>query len=145
MFRHILIPTDGSPLSAIATRKSIELASALGARVTALHVSLPFHVLSLHTEILEDTREQYEHDSELSARRFLDDAGKVAIESSVSFETVRTVSDQPFQSIIDVARERGCDLIAMASHGRRGLPGLLIGSETQKVLTHTTIPVMVWR
>jgi nucleotide-binding universal stress UspA family protein len=145
MFKHILIATDGSALSEGAALKSIELARTLGARVTGVHVSPRFHVLTYRTEMLEDTRDEYERDTRLHAERYLAIVAKAAAEHGVACDTVRQVSDSIYQSIIDIARERGCDAIAMASHGRRGVAGLLLGSETQHVLTHSTLPVLVWR
>jgi nucleotide-binding universal stress UspA family protein len=145
MFKHILIATDGSALSEGAALKSIELARTLGARITGVHVSPQFHVLTYRTEMLEDTRDEYERDSRLHAERYLAFVAKAAAEHGVACDTVRQVGDSVYQSIIDVARDRGCDAIAMASHGRRGVAGLLLGSETQHVLTHSALPVLVWR
>lgn len=145
MFKHLLVPTDGSQLSESAALKSIQLARTLGARVTALHVSPRFHVLTYRAEMLEDTRNDYERDSKAHADRYLSFISKAAEEAGVACDTVRQISDDVYVSIIDLARERGCDAIAMASHGRRGIAGVLLGSETQRVLTHSTIPVVVWR
>jgi nucleotide-binding universal stress UspA family protein len=145
MFKHLLIPTDGSPLSEGAALKGLELARTLGARVTALHITLPFHVVTYRTEMLEDTRDVYERDSRLHAKRYLDFVAKAAAEAGVACDTVQRTEDDIFQSIIDVAKEKGCDAISMASHGRRGIRGVLLGSQTQHVLTHSAIPVMVWR
>lgn len=145
MFKHILLPTDGSPLSEKAVLKGIELARALGARVTGLYVAPHFHVLTYRTDMLEETRDQYVRDSRIHAERYLAFISKAAAASGVPCETSLQTSDDVFQSIIAVARERSCDLVAMASHGRRGLGGVLLGSETHRVLTHSDIPVLVWR
>jgi nucleotide-binding universal stress UspA family protein len=145
MFKHILVPTDGSTLSESAARKSIQFARSLGGRVTALHVSPEFHVLTYRTEMLEDTRDEYERDSRAHAERYLAFVAKAASESGVSCDTVRRVDDEVYQCIIDVARSKECDCIAMASHGRRGAAGILLASQTQLVLTHSTLPVLVWR
>ena len=145
MFKHLLLPTDGSPLSERAVIKGIELAAEQGARVTGIHVSPQFHVLTYRPDMLEETRDTYAKDSELHAKRYLDFISKTAAESKVPCETLRKISDEPFQAIIDVARAQGCDLIVMASHGRRGVKGFLLGSETHRVLTHSDIPVLVWR
>jgi len=145
MFKHILIPTDGSPLSEGAALRAIQLARQLVARVTAVHVSPQFHVLTYRSEMLEDTREQYERDSAQHAERYLAFVAKAAAESGVACETVRQLGDDVSQAILELARDRGCDAIAMASHGRRGMAGLLLGSETQRVLTHARVPVLVWR
>ena len=128
MFKHLLLPTDGSPLSESAIAKGIQLARSLGARVTGIHVSPKFHVLTYRTHMLEDTQAQYETDSKVHAERYLALIGKAAADSGVACETLRENSDDVSQTIIDVAKARGCDLISMASHGRRGMSGLLIGS-----------------
>jgi nucleotide-binding universal stress UspA family protein len=143
MFKHILVPTDGSPLSEGAVLKGIELARALGARVTGLHVTPPFHVLTYRAEMLEETREEFERDSQASADRHLAFVRKTADELGVPCATLRAVSDEVDQAIIDAAREHACDLIVMASHGRRGLGRVLLGSQTQRVTTHSSVPVLV--
>ena len=145
MFKHLLIPTDGSPLSEGGALKGLQLARALGARVTALHVSPPFHVMTYRAEMVEDTRDEYEHAAKVHAERHLAFVAKAAAEAGVACERVHRVSDDVHGSIIAVARDTGCDAIAMASHGRRGVAGVLIGSETQHVLTHSKLPVVVWR
>lgn len=145
MFKHILIATDGSALSEGAALKSVELAHTLGARVTGVHVSPRFRVLTYRTQMLEDTRDEYEQDTRLHSERYLAFIANAAAQRGVACDTVRQVDDSIYQAIIDVAKERGCDAIAMASHGRRGVAGLLLGSETQHVLTHSTLPVLVWR
>ena len=144
MFKHLLLPTDGSPLSENAVLQGIQLAHVHGARVTGVHVSPRFHVLTYRTDMLEETRAEYERDSDVHAERYLAFITKAAAHSRVPCETLRERSDDVFQSIIDVARKRACDLIVMASHGRRGIGGVLLGSETQRVLTHSGIPVLVW-
>ena len=145
MFKHLLIPTDGSPLSERTVIKGIELAAGQGARVTGIHVSPQFHVLTYRPDMIEETRDTYAKDSEAHAKLYLDFISKAAAESKVPCETLREISDEPFQAIINVARSRGCDLIVMASHGRRGIKGFLLGSETQRVLTHSDIPTLIWR
>jgi nucleotide-binding universal stress UspA family protein len=145
MFTHLLLPTDGSPASEAAIQPSMELAKALHARVTGLHVIPEFHVFTYQTEMLEDTPEQFTKDSQDHAVKFLAVVQKAAEEAGVACDTAYVVSDHPHEAIIKVAEERGCDLIAMASHGRKGMSGLLLGSETQKVLTHSKKPVLVFR
>jgi nucleotide-binding universal stress UspA family protein len=143
MFKHILIPTDGSELSEAAVQNGIQLARSLNAKVTGLHVVLPFHVFTTRTEMLEDTKGQYERESKIQAEQFLNVIKKTAEKAGVGCETAYVTSDHPYETIIKTAENRGCDLIVMASHGRRGVQGVLIGSETQKVLTHTKTPVLV--
>ncbi|MES2992485.1 MAG: universal stress protein [Pseudomonadota bacterium] len=145
MFKHILVPTDGSPLSESAVMKGIELAHALGARVTGLHVTPHFHVLTYRPDMLEETREEFDRDSRAAADRHLAFVRKTADEMGVPCATLRTVSEEVDQSIIDTAREHACDLIVMASHGRRGLGRVLMGSQTQRVTTHSNVPVLVCR
>jgi nucleotide-binding universal stress UspA family protein len=145
MFKHLLLPTDGTILSERAVRTGIELAHSLGARITALHVIAPFQMLTYQTEMLEETRAVYERDSLAHARRYLDFVAKAAAEHAVACETLTETRDDTYQVIIEIAQGRACDLIVMASHGRRGIAGLLMGSQTQHVLTHASVPVLVCR
>lgn len=145
MFKHVLIPTDGSPLSNGMIHKALTLAKEQGAIVTAIHVMAGFHVFTASAEMLEDTRESYKRDSEAHAATFLAQVESAAREQGVVCKTLAVSDDQPYEAIVRAARELGCDLICMASHGRRGVKGLLLGSETQKVLTHSQIPVLVFR
>ena len=145
MYRHILLPTDGSELSATAVRDGIKFSKEIGARVTALHVTPPFHP----TEITPGafTAHIHEHDAKAkeSAQRALSVVTEAAHAAGVPCTTVHRVGHNPYEAIIAVAGEAGCDLIFMASHGRRGVAALLLGSETNKVLTHSKIPVLVTR
>jgi nucleotide-binding universal stress UspA family protein len=145
MFKHILMPTDGSELSEAAIQKAIQLAKSINAKVTGFHVILPFHVFTTKTQMVEDTREQYERESKIQAEQFLGVIKKAAEKAGVSCDADYVTSNHPYEMIINAAEKKGCDLIMMASHGRRGVQGVLIGSETQKVLTHTKIPVLVVR
>ena len=145
MFKHILLATDGSRGSEKAIRKALELAKTTGAKVTGFYAIPKFHVFTYRTEMLEDTKEEYARDSRAHAQRYLAVIEKAAQQAGVSCETAYTTSDHPYEAIIQAAKRKGCDLIAMASHGRRGVQGLLLGSETLKVLTHSKIPVLVYR
>jgi nucleotide-binding universal stress UspA family protein len=145
MFKHLLLPTDGSQLSEAAIEKGIQFAKSVGARVTGFYAIPEFHVFTYRTEMLEDTREQFARNSKAEAQAYLAFIDNAAKQAGVTCDTASAASDQPYQSIIKIAEERGCDLIMMASHGRKGVQGLLIGSETQKVLTHSRIPVLVYR
>ncbi len=145
MFKSLLLPTDGTILSERAVFLGVELARSLGARVVGLHVLAPFQMLTYQTGMLEDTRAVYKRDSLSRAGRYLDFVVKTAAEHGVASETLTESRDDIFQAIIDVAQARACDLIVMASHGRRGIAGLLMGSQTQHVLTHTQLPVLVCR
>jgi len=145
MFKHILVPTDGSPLSEAAVDHAIEFARSIGAKVTGLHVIPSFRTFTYHAEMLEDTREKFEKDSKAHAVQFLSKIERAARDAGVEYRIMFVTNDHPYQAIIDTARETGCDVIAMASHGRKGVQGMLMGSETQKVLTHSEIPVLVYR
>ena len=142
MFKHILIATDGSELSQKAVAGGIEMAKALGAKVTAYSCVVEYLPMS---EFAVETPQNVMEQLEKEAERHLAAFAKEAQSANVPFETVKSVEFSPYNGIIHVARERACDLIMMASHGRRGLAGFLLGSETQKVLTHSEIPVLVYR
>ena len=143
MFKNILLPTDGSPLSEAAIRKGVQFAKSINAKVTGFYALPEFHIVTYRTDMLEDTRESFAKDSRAQAEKYLGVIEKIAKEAGVACETVRATSDHPYEAIIKATQYKGCDLIMMASHGRRGVRGLLLGSETQKVLTHAKLPVMV--
>jgi nucleotide-binding universal stress UspA family protein len=145
MFQHILIPTDGSELSRKAVTGGIALAKSMGARITVVMASSPFHIVATMPRMVTDTKDQYLKDAEASARTHLQDADELARASGVRCDTAHVFDEHPYRVIIETAQARECDLIVMASHGRRGIAAVLLGSETQKVLTHCTIPVLVWR
>ncbi len=145
MYKHILIPTDGSDLSWMAVREGLAFAKALNARVTAITVSSPFRTIAVEPMMISDTPETYRRDCEAVAARYLGAATESAKAMGVTCDGVHVVSDHPYRAIIETAEGRGCDLIFMASHGRRGVAALVLGSETTKVLTHSKIPVLVYR
>ena len=145
MYKHVLLPTDGSELSAKAVRDGIQLAKEIGARVTAVHVTPPFYPSEMSPSALTAHAQEHEAHSQASAKRALGAVEEAARAAGVPCAILHRVSDGPFEEIIRVATESGCDLIFMASHGRRGVKALLLGSETNKVLTHSTIPVLVTR
>jgi nucleotide-binding universal stress UspA family protein len=145
MFKHVLVPTDGSELSEAAIRAAVQFAGSIKARVTGFYAMPKFHVLAYGPEMVTDTRQQFAKDCKAHADQFLAVIVQAAKAADVPCETALQTTDQPYEAIIETAKERGCDLIMMASHGRRGVQGLLLGSETQKVLTHSKIPVLVFR
>lgn len=145
MFRHILIPTDGSPLSASALDKGMRFARDAGAKVTVIAVTEPFHVLSTNVRQIEGTQEVYERQVKAEAASHLADAAGKARELGVPCDLVEVENEHPYRAIIETATGRSCDLIAMASHGRRGISAVVIGSQTVNVLTHSAIPVLVYR
>ena len=141
MYKHILIPTDGSPLSANAIEQGISLAKVLGAKVTGITVSIPFDTSALDPLMVRDTAEQYKKDCEDRAEKFLGPIRLAAEAAGVECAVVHVTAD-PHEGIIDTALSRGCDLIVMASRGHKGVSALVLGSET---LTHSKIPVLVCR
>jgi nucleotide-binding universal stress UspA family protein len=145
MYEHILIATDGSDRSKVAVAHGMQLAKSVGAKVTAITVSAPFHILSVEPIVVTDVPEQYEADAEAAGRDRLGVVHEAARAADVPYEAVHVFHEHPYQAIIDEATSRGCDLIVMASHGRRGISALVLGSETNKVLTHSTIPTLVCR
>ena len=145
MFKHILIPTDGSDLSRKAVLYGVQLAKASGAKVTALTVTDPYLAATMDAVLIPVGEEDYEEQSRLLAERAMEQVKMAADAAGVPCETIREVHDQPYRAIIDAAHALACELIVMASHGRRGISALLLGSETVKVLTHSTIPVLVYR
>lgn len=145
MFKHILLPTDGTPTSLKAILAGIGFAKSINATVTGLYVVPPFHLLTVDPDMLEDTRELYIRHAQAEAEKYLAQISGAANEAGVACTVQSVTHEHPYEAIIATARDLRCDLIAMASHGRRGVKGLLLGSETQKVLTHSAIPVLVYR
>jgi len=145
MFKHILLPTDGSKLSDKSVKQGIRMAKALRAKVTALHVTPKFHTFSYPIDMLQSDPDEYQQASARHAEEFLRYVRRVATGADVECDTVHATSDSPYREIIKTAEKKNCDLILMASHGRRGIESFLLGSETQKVLTHSKTPVLVYR
>ena len=146
MFKHILISTDGSPVSNKAAKAGIALAHRLGAKVTAycaLEVPQPIYVegYSFNQEELDG----FDKRSREAGQKRVDAIGKMAKAAGVPFTSVVAKALTPYEGIIAAAKKRKCDVILMASHGRRGLSKLIMGSVTQKVLAHSRIPVVVYR
>jgi nucleotide-binding universal stress UspA family protein len=145
MFRHILIPTDGSAHAKRAIEQGMALAKALGARVTFLTVVEPFHVFSLDPKHVSEARSSYEQLAKAEATRVLAEADKVAQQHGIAYATAQKEHEHPHQAILDAAAKGGCDLIVMGSHGRRGALALVLGSVTAKVLAHSPLPVLIYR
>ena len=145
MYKHILIPTDGSPLSEKAVKQGLALAKSIGAKVTAITVSQTFHTFSLDPEVVTETPAHYEEHCAARAQRYLSAAQDGASAASVAYEGMHVFHDHPYEAIINAAKDKGCDLIFMASHGRKGMSAVVLGSETVKVLTHSKIPTLVCR
>ena len=145
MFKHILLPTDGSELSAAAIQQGIRFAQSIGAKVTGLCVMPQQHPFFYETEIPMEALEQAAQRYKQQAGTYLAAIEKTARDAGVACSVVYEKNDSPYEAIIRAAEQKGCDLIMMASHGRGGVGALLLGSETQKVLTHSKIPVLVVR
>jgi len=147
MFKHILVPTDGSLLSSDTAKRAIAFAKETGARITFFFAKPDYPVAFYGEGALIDptTPEKFADMADQQANEILAASVASAKEDGVSAAGMSTVSDVPYEAIIDAADQAGADLIFMASHGRRGISGLLLGSETQKVLTHSKIPVLVYR
>ena len=145
MFKHILLPTDGSELSEAAVRNGIDFAKRLQAKVTGLCVVPKDYSSYYDAEFPGGVKERAEAERKANAKVHLAALTRVAQNEGVTCDVVMETSDQPYEAIVNLAEQKGCDLIMMASHGRRGIGALLIGSETQKVLTHSKIPVLVYR
>ena len=146
MFKHILICTDGSTLGNKAAKAGIELAHALGAKVTAYYAIEPMQPIyaegyTFDQKVIEGIEERARD----AGQKRVDAIGKMAKAAGVPFTSVVTKVLTPYEGIIDAAKKRKCDVIFMASHGRRGLSRLIMGSVTQKVLSHSKIPVVVYR
>ena len=147
MFKHILVPTDGSTLSVRAAKAAVRFARANGARITAFYVTpqsrpdIAGDYISPSFVSLPEFTKQVKQ----TANKYLGKVKQLADAANVPCATVQTSSDYPYEAIIKAAKANKCDLIFMASHGRHGIAGLLIGSETNKVLTHCKLPVLVYR
>ena len=147
MFKHILVPTDGSALSTDTIKRAITFAKEAGARITFFYAKPDYPVAFYGEGALIDpsTPEKLAQMADKQAQEILGAAAELASAAGVGNASVSAVSDIPYEAIIEAAGTAGCDLIFMASHGRRGISGLLLGSETQKVLTHSKTPVLVYR
>jgi nucleotide-binding universal stress UspA family protein len=145
LFEHILIPTDGSDLATQVVEQGLVFAKEIGAKVTAVTVTESFHVLSLAPSQLQYTPNEYAKHAKAHAEKVLGTVSAAAKSAGVDCETLHVEHEQIYQAIIDAAEARKCDLIVMASHGRRGVSAVVLGSEAVKVLTHSKIPVLVYR
>ncbi|MEN9513811.1 MAG: universal stress protein [Burkholderiaceae bacterium] len=147
MYKHFLIPTDGSEPSEAAVDAALKLAAETGAKVLALNIQMPF-VPPAFAEMpiaAPFTDAEYEKAVMQASERVLASVKARADALQVSCKTLTKLDTSVWETIIDVADDEACDLIFMASHGRKGLAALILGSETQKVLTHSGVPVLVHR
>ncbi|MCX7142605.1 MAG: universal stress protein [Proteobacteria bacterium] len=147
MFKNVLIPTDGSKLSAKAIKSGIAFAKSINARVTGCYVVEPFQPYYFGDYVPPDmpTPKEFEHHARETGEAYLKQIETAARAAGLAFSGSVVKADSPYAGIISAAKKGRCDLIFMASHGRSGLSGLLLGSETHKVLTHSKIPVLVYR
>lgn len=144
MYKRILVPTDGSPLSVEAVKGAARFAKPLGASVVLMTVIEPYSYTSLSEYRPESIDDYDERMREVAAER-LSEARQVFEKEQIPVETLAIKSFSPAEAIMEASTEHDCDCIFMASHGRKGLAAVLLGSETQKVLTHSKLPVMVYR
>ncbi|HKE40948.1 MAG TPA: universal stress protein, partial [Casimicrobiaceae bacterium] len=143
MYRHLMVPLDDSALSAETVNQAVQLARTLNAKVTFFHAQSDYGASSVGALERVMSPAAFNENMAGEARAILAKAEVVARAVGVAYDSAVTTSDRPHEAILRTAEARGCDLIFMASHGRRGVKGLMLGSETQKVLQHTTIPVLV--
>lgn len=147
MYRHILVPIDDSDLSARAITTAIALAQAVGAKLTGVY-AVPEYIPPVDAMVPVyqfPSPDEYAKQAAVEAEVVLKDFAEACRKASIAFETTHGIDSHPYRLILATAKARGCDLICMSSHGRRGISALLLGSETQKVLTHTDLPVLVVR
>lgn len=147
MFKHILVPTDGSALSQAAVARAVSFAKEAGARLTLFYAEpeSPMAYAGMGAISSPHLTQELHERLEGAAKEILDAAEKVAQDAGAACDRVVLVGSRPHELIIQAAESSGCDLIFMASHGRRSVSALLLGSETHKVLTHSKIPVLVYR
>ena len=147
MFKHIFVPTDGSDLSRTTAERAVSFAKEAGARITVFFAKPEYPIAYFGEGALIDptTPEKFAELADQQATEYLGEVQKKCADAGVDCNVVSATSDIPYEAIIEGAEKAGCDLIFMASHGRRGISGFLLGSETNKVLTHSKIPVLVYR
>ncbi|HXE38667.1 MAG TPA: universal stress protein [Azonexus sp.] len=147
MFKHILVPTDGSELSQATAQRAVSFAKDAGARITVFFAKPEYPIAYFGEGALIDptTPEKFAELADQQAAQYLGEVQALCAVAGVECSTTSATSDIPYEAIIEAAEKSGCDLIFMASHGRRGISGFLLGSETNKVLTHSKVPVLVYR
>lgn len=142
MYRNILVPTDGSDITAKAVQTALTLAKTLGAKLTAISVKEPFPYSAISEMQPVPPQEFYDAQERIAAER-VKAVMTAAAAAGVACSGATVEALHPWEAILDQAKQQACDLIVMASHGRRGMAALLIGSETSRVLTHSPLPVLV--
>ena len=142
MYQRILVPTDGSEITAKAVSTAVALAKLSGASLATLCVKEPFPYSAISEMQPVPPQEFYDAQERIAASR-VKAVMEAAAAAGVACEGATVEALHPWEAILDMAKQKGCDLIVMASHGRRGMAALLIGSETSRVLTHSPLPVLV--
>ncbi|AXV14356.1 universal stress protein [Neorhizobium sp. SOG26] len=145
MFKKVLIPTDGSPLSTQALEQALDFAREIGAEATVLAVIEPLQVFTINPAGMEIAHAEYERRAHEEADAFLANAKEAAKQRQVACDTVKLVGLDPARCITETAEKRNCDVIAMASHGRSGFKAFMLGSVTMKVLAGSKVPVLIYR
>jgi nucleotide-binding universal stress UspA family protein len=147
VYKHILVATDGSKLSAKAVAHAIDLAQALGAKLTAFYASPDYPMPAYADGVVYEpvSRKEYAALAKKEADKILNAVALKAESAGLEFNAAQAIWPAPWEAILAAAKKHKCDAIVMASHGRRGVSALLLGSETQKVLTHSKLPVIVVR
>lgn len=145
MYRHLLIAVDGSLLSESAFKRALVFAKEMGATITLLRVIPEDHLLVYQAEMPGTTEGHHTDQARRNAQAYLDGLETEARNALVPCEAIVMVNDHPHEAIVETAQKTGCDLIVMGSHGRHGMTGFLLGSETQRVLARTRLPVLVYR
>jgi len=145
MYKHILVPTDGSALASKAVDSAIAFAAEVGARVTGYYAIEDMSMHHVGAHLTKDLIEEFERRSKAAAEEHASGPKERAKAAGVDYDWQVSKVSQPHEGIIEAARDSGSDVIFMASHGHRGLTGMIVGSVTQKVLSHSKIPVMVFR
>jgi nucleotide-binding universal stress UspA family protein len=147
MFKHILIPTDGSRTAAKAVAAGVQLAKEMGARVTGLYAQepLPMHIHGEGYVADKQLVAEFERRAAEYAEHCMRELAEAAAAAKVPFEAIIVKSHAPHQAIIETAEKQACDVVFMASHGLKGLTGLVLGSVTHRVLVNSKVPVLVFR
>lgn len=147
MYRHILIPTDGSDLAKKAINSAVALAKGVGAKITGLY-AVPEYIPPVDAMVPVyqfPSPDEYRRQAAIEAEMVLKDVLDACAAAGVPCSVTHGIDSHPYRLILATAKAQGCDLICMSSHGRRGISALILGSETQKVLTHGDLPVLVIR
>jgi len=145
MYKHILLPIDGSEFGMGSIPYAVNFAKTIGARITAINVTAPYEAVAVGEIAAYLSEPEYRERTKANATELLSKVKSAAEAAGVPVTAYQVPHAHPWEAIIQTAKEKGADLILMASHGRRGIVGVLLGSETKKVLTHSNIPVLVWR